>query len=118
MRYIKQLGIILAFAFAGEIFIRLVPGGLPATVMGLLFMLTALGCKLLKPEHISECAGFLSGVMAFFFLPAAVTIIQNSTLILPVLWKLLFIGVVTTFFTFFVTYGTVRLLQIMLNRKK
>ena len=118
MRYIKQLGLILAFAFAGEIFVRLVPGGLPATVMGLLFMLAALGSKLLKPAHISECAGFLSGIMAFFFLPAAVTIIQNSALILPVLWQLLFIGVITTFFTFFVTYGTVRFLQIMLNRKK
>lgn len=118
MRYIKQLGVILAFAFAGEIFARLVPGGLPATVMGLIFMLSALGLKLLKPEHLSECAGFLSGVMAFFFLPAAVAIIQNSALILPVLWQLLFIGVITTFFTFFITYGTVRLLQIMLNRKK
>ncbi|MCL1927688.1 MAG: CidA/LrgA family protein [Treponema sp.] len=118
MRYIKQLGIILAFAFAGEIFIRLVPGGLPATVMGLLFMLAAFGFKLLKPEHINECAGFLSGIMAFFFLPAAVTIIQNSSHILPVLWQLLFIGVITTFLTFFVTYGTVRLLQTILNRKK
>ena len=118
MRYIKQLGIIFAFAFAGEIFVRLMPGGLPATVMGLLFMLTALWIKLLKPEHISDCAGFLSGIMAFFFLPAAVTIIQNADLILPVLWKFIFIGVITTFFTFFVTYGTVRLLRLMLNRKK
>ena len=118
MKYIKQLGIIFAFAFSGEIFVRLMPGGLPATVMGLLFMLAALWFRLLKPEHISDCAGFLSGVMAFFFLPAAVTILQNSDLILPVLWKLLFIGVVTTFFTFFVTYGTVRLLQIIIMRKK
>ena len=118
MRFIKQLCLILAFAFAGEIFARLVPGGLPASVMGMLFMLAALGLKLLKPEHIGECSDFLSGIMAFFFLPAAATIIQNFALILPVLWQLLFIGIVCTFFTFFASYGTTRLLRILLSRKK
>ncbi|MCL2066981.1 MAG: CidA/LrgA family protein [Treponema sp.] len=118
MKYIKQLGLILSFAFAGEIFARFIPGGFPASVAGLLLMLLALGFKLLKPEHIGECSDFLSGIMAFFFLPAAVTIIQSFSVILPVLWKLLFIGIVCTFITFFVTYGTTRLLRIILNRKK
>jgi holin-like protein len=117
MKYIKQLGIILTFALAGEVFARLLPGGLPATVMGLIFMLAALGFKLLKPEHIGECSGFLSSIMAFFFLPAVATIIQNSSLILPVLWQLILIGLVCTFMTFFVSYGTVRLLRILLKRK-
>ena len=118
MRYLQQLGIIFAFAFVGELFARLVPGGLPATVMGMLFMLAALGFKLLKPEHIAESAGFLGSIMAFFFLPSAVTIIQNADLIMPVLWQLLIVAVAATFCTFFVTYGTVRLLRIILNRKK
>ena len=118
MRIIFQLGIILSFTLAGDVFIRFVPGGLPASVMGMIFMLAALGFKLLKPKHISECAGFLSGIMAFFFLPAIATLIQNSALILPVLWQLLIVVTVCTFFTFFVTYGTVRLLRILLNREK
>ena len=118
MRFITQLGLIFAFAVAGEIFVRFFPGGLPATVMGMIFMLVALGIKLLKPRHILECAGFLSGIMAFFFLPAVATIIQNFHLIHPVLWQLLFIVMFCTFFTFFVTYGTVRILRILLNRKK
>jgi holin-like protein len=118
MRYIRQLGIILAFALAGEIFARLVPGGLPATVMGMLFMLAALGFKLLRPEHIGETAGFLGSIMAFFFLPSAVTIVQNADLILPVVWKLLIVVMAATFCTFFAVYGTVRLLRLMLNRKQ
>jgi holin-like protein len=118
MQIIKQLGIIFGFTLAGDIFVRFVPGGLPASVMGMIFMLAALGFRLLKPKHISECAGFLSGIMAFFFLPAIATLIQNSALILPVLWRLVIIVTVCTFFTFFVTYGTVRLLRIMLNRGK
>ena len=118
MRFIKQLGIILAFAFAGEIIARLIPGGIPATLTGLLLMLAALGLKLLKPEHIHECSHFLSGIMAFFFLPAAVTVIQYFYLILPVLWQLVVICIACTFFTFFVTYGTTRLLRILLSRNK
>jgi holin-like protein len=117
MQYIKQLGLILAFAFAGEILARLIPGGLPASVIGMILMLAALGFKFLKPEHISGTSDFLSGIMAFFFLPAAVTIIQNFDVILPIVWQLLFIGVMCTFFTFFVSYGTVRLLRILLKGK-
>ena len=118
MRIIIQLGIILSFTLAGEIFVKIVPGGLPASVMGMVLMLAALGFKLLKPRHICESADFLSGIMAFFFLPAIATLIQNYHLILPSLWQLVFIAAVCTFFTFFVTYGTVRLLRILLNREE
>jgi holin-like protein len=117
MRYIKQLAIILAFALAGEFFVRFVPGGFQASVMGMLFMLAALRLKLLKPEHINECADFLSNIMALFFIPASVTIIQNYEIILPILWQILFIGIVCTFFTFFICYGTARLLRVLLKRK-
>ena len=118
MKYLIQLGLIFAFTAAGEIFIRFVPGGLPASVMGMLFMFIALEIKLLKPRHILESANFLSSIMAFFFLPAVANIILNFTLIQPVLWQLFFIAMFCTFFTFFVTYGTVRILRILLNGKK
>jgi holin-like protein len=122
MRFIKQLGIILAFTFAGDFIVRLVPGRLPAIVVGMVLMLIALGLKLLKPEHINECADFLGGIMAFFFVPLAVTIYQNLRMILPVLARILFIVVACTFFTFFVSYwtfrGTSRLLRILRGRKK
>jgi len=117
MRFIKQLGIILAFAFAGDLVVRLVPGRLPAIVMGMLLLLIALGLKLLKPEHIKECSDFLGGIMAFFFVPLSVTILQNYKMILPVLAPVLFIVVLCTFITFFVTYGTFRLLSVLLNKK-
>ena len=117
MQYLKQLGIILSFAFAAEIISRLVPIGLPSSLTGIFLMLAALGSKLLKPEHIGKCSDFLSSIMAFFFLPAAVTVIQNLSLISPVLWQLVVIGVGCTFITFFVSYGTTRLLRIILDRK-
>jgi holin-like protein len=118
MRFIKQLGIILAFAFSGDLIVRLIPGRLPAIVIGMLLMLIALGLKLLKPEHIKECSDFLGGIMAFFFAPLSVTILQNYKMLLPVLPQILFIVVICTFFTFFVSYGTFRLLRILQSRKK
>ena len=118
MNFILQLGLIFAFAIAGDIFVYFVPGGLPSTVMGMLFMLLALGVKLLKPKHIQESSGLLSNNMAFFFIPAMATIIINFDLIIPVLWQLVFIAVFCAFLTFFAAYGTASLLRILINRKK
>jgi len=118
MIFLLQLGLILLFAFAGELFVSFVPGGLPATVMGMVFLLFALWIKLLKPKHILECADYLSKIMAFFFLPAIAAVIQNFDMIMPVVWQLLFIALVCTFITFFTTYTTVRLLRILLEKRK
>ena len=118
MVLIFQLGLILLFAMAGELFVFVVPGGLPATVMGMVFLFIALWLKLLKPKHILECAGYLSSIMAFFFIPAVATIIMNFDIILPVVWQLLFIAIICTFITFFTAYGTVAVLRTFLRRKK
>ena len=118
MRYIKQLCIILAFAFAGEFIVRIVPGRLPAIVTGMVLMLIALGLKLLKPEHIKECSDFLGSIMAFFFAPSAAAILQNFKTIMPVIAQFIFIVVVCTIITFFVTYGTFRILHTLQDRRK
>ncbi|MDR1239396.1 MAG: CidA/LrgA family protein [Treponema sp.] len=117
MRIIQQLGLILAFGFAGEILARLVPAGMPASVLGLLLMLACLGFRLLKPEHLGETADFLSANMAFFFLPAVALVLNNFDVIQGVVLKLLAICILGTFFTFAVTYGTVRLFQIILKKR-
>jgi holin-like protein len=56
--------------------------------------------------------------MAFFFLPAAVTVLQNFDLMKPVLWQLVFIGVVCTVFTFFTAYAAVRVLRLILAGRR
>jgi holin-like protein len=81
-------------------------------------MLVCLGIKIIKPEQLGETADFLSSNMAFFFLPAAVTILQNFEAIRPWVWQLLLICLACSVFTFFITYGTVRLLRIILVKEK
>jgi holin-like protein len=117
MRIIKQLGVILAFGFAGEVLACIFPIGMPASVLGLLIMLACLGFRLLKPEHLGETADFLSANMAFFFLPAVALVLNNFDAIQGVVLKLLAICILCTFFTFAVTYGTVRLFQIILKKR-
>jgi holin-like protein len=111
MRIFKQLGVILAFGFAGDILAVLFPIGMPASVLGLLLMLICLGLRLLKPEHLGETADFLSANMAFFFLPAVTLVLNNYGAVKGAVLKLAGICVISTFFTFALTYGTVRLFQ-------
>ncbi|MDR2159244.1 MAG: CidA/LrgA family protein [Treponema sp.] len=116
MRIIQQLGLILAFGFAGETVSALLPIGMPASVLGLLIMLLCLGIKLLKPEHLGKTADFLGANMAFFFLPAVAPVLNNYSAIKDVLLLLLGICIACTFFTFALTYGTVRLFQIIMKK--
>jgi holin-like protein len=117
MRIIQQLGLILAFGFAGEILAFLVPLGLPASVLGLFLLLLCLALKILKPERLGETADFLSANMAFFFLPAVASVLNNYGEIQGVVLKLLGICILCTFFTFAATYATVRLFQIILKKR-
>jgi holin-like protein len=119
MGIFKQLGIILAFGYAGEIIAHFIPVGMPASVLGLVLMLAALGFRILKPEHLGATADFLSANMAFFFLPAVVTVLRNFDLVRPAVWRLLLICCVCAGITFGTTYGTVWLCRkIMLNRTR
>jgi holin-like protein len=112
------LGLILSFGFLGEIASFYLPLGMPASVLGMVLMLAALGFKFLKPEHLGKTADYLSANMAFFFLPAAVTILENYGYIQPVVVQLFLICIISTVTTFFITYGTVRFSRILLARGK
>jgi holin-like protein len=116
MRIIRQLGLILAFGVAGEVAGALFPAGVPASVLGIVIMLGCLGTKLLRPEHLGETADFLGANMAFFFLPAAAVVLKDYDAIRGAVPLLLGICVVSAFFTFILTYGTVRLFQILMKR--
>ncbi|MDR1931135.1 MAG: CidA/LrgA family protein [Treponema sp.] len=117
MDVLRPLGIILAFGFAGEFLSRLLPLGMPASVWGLMLMLAALGFKALKPEDLGKTGEYLSANMAFFFLPAAATVLENAALIRGAVVKLLAIIVISSAVTFFVSYGTVRLLRRILGKR-
>jgi holin-like protein len=117
MRILKQLGIILIIGYFGEILSYYIPLGLPASILGLLLMLAVLGLKLVKPGDLGETGDYLSANMAFFFLPAAATVLENYEHIASILVQVILICVSAAILTFFVTYGTVRFFRIILSKR-
>jgi holin-like protein len=118
MEILRQLGLILGFGFASEIIARRIPVGLPSGVLGILLVLAFLGAKILKPRHFGKTADFMSANMAFFFLPLAVTVLQNYESIRPILLLFTGICIITTLFTFTATYATVYILRRLLSGKR
>ncbi len=114
MRILGQICLILGFAFAGELLAFFVPLGIPASVFGLVLLLTALKTGIVKPEYINDTARFLSGNMAFFFVPPAVSIVSTYSLIHSVLFKLIIICLLSTLVTFLTAYWGVRIVQIIM----
>ena len=84
--------------------------------MILLFVLLAL--RVLKVEHIREKSDFLLSNMAFFFIPAGVSIINYFDVLAGNVGKLLLICFLTTILTFAVTAWTVRGVLLLMNRKR
>ena len=114
MKYIRQFGIILAFIFAGEGLRALLPFPVPASIYGLLFLLTALKTGLLKADRIANSADFLIEIMPLLFVPAGVGLLASWDALRPVLLPVVAVTFVSTAAVFGVT-GIVA--QRMLSRK-
>jgi holin-like protein len=72
----------------------------------------------LKIEHVQEKADFLLGNMAFFFVPAGVSIINYFDILKSTVLQLLVICVVSTIVTFAVTAYVVTLTVKLMEKKK
>ena len=70
----------------------------------------------LKIEHIREKSDFLLSNMAFFFIPAGVSIINYFDLLKSNLWQIAVICAVSTFVTFGVTAFSIRLTKRLMER--
>lgn len=114
MKYIKQLLIILAFSFVGELLAAVIPLPIPAAIYGFLLLFTALCAGLLKPEHISEAANFLISVMGIFFVAPAVNLMAYYDVIAPALVPVCIIILSSTF----VVFGVAGLVTQLLRRKE
>lgn len=80
-------------------------------------MFILLVLKWIKPEQIAEVSEYLLGIMAFFFIPSGVAIMEKYHLIRSSLLPLTVIIVLTTVVTFAVSGYTV-LFFIKLMKKK
>ncbi len=77
MKYIKQLTIILAVSFAGEVLNRLIPLPIPAGVYGIVILFLLLLTKIVPLSAVEETGAFLIEIMPLMFIPSAVGIITS-----------------------------------------
>ena len=116
MKIICQIGVIFAVCWFSQLIEAALPVPFPASVIGMLLLLALLATGLLKIEHIREKSDFLLSNMAFFFIPAGVSIINYFDLLKSNLWQIAVICAVSTFVTFGVTAFSIRLTKRLMER--
>ncbi|MCQ2501531.1 MAG: CidA/LrgA family protein [Lachnospiraceae bacterium] len=97
MKYIRQFTIILTISFIGEILHALIPFPIPASIYGLVLMLTALLTGILKLSQVKDASRFLIEIMPMMFIPASAGLIDSWGVLKPVLVPVLVIMIITTF---------------------
>ena len=118
MKIICQIAIIFTICWISQMVEAILPFPFPASVISMVLLLILLLVQCLKVDHIREKSDFLLSNMAFFFIPAGVSIINYFDLLAGSLVPLLIICLASTLLTFAVTACTVRLTRYLINRRK
>ncbi len=116
MKIIRQIGIIFTVCWLSILVEKALPFSFPASVIGMLLLFICLLTGILKIEHIQEKADFLLENMAFFFVPAGVSIINYFDVLESTWIQLVVICVISTVVTFAVTAWSVKLTIRLLSR--
>lgn len=118
MKIIKQIGIIFSICWIAQIIESVLPFDFPASVIGMIMLFLMLVFGWLKVDHIREKSDFLLSNMAFFFIPAGVSIINYFDVLQNCVVQLIVICVVSTVITFAVTAYSMKLvLKLMAAHK-
>ena len=118
MKIIRQIGIIFTVCWLSQVIAEFLPFDFPASVIGMIFLFICLLTGMLKIEHIQEKSDFLLGNMAFFFVPAGVSIMNYFDILKSSAVQLLIICIVSTVITFVVTAYSVKLTMKLIDRRK
>ncbi len=114
MKIINQIFVILLFFVLGEslsfaiqflfpsIFI-------PGTILGLFFLVLAISLKWVKKDKVEDVGNFLTSNMAFFFIPAAVSVLEYVDLLKDDLISIILLIIISIFISFFAILGSVKL---------
>ena len=122
MKIICQIGVIFAVCWFSQLIEAALPVPFPASVIGMMLLLdpglALLATGLLKIEHIREKADFLLANMAFFFLPAGVSVINYFDVLGRSAVALVLVCLLSTVITFGATALSIRFTLRLLERRK
>ena len=113
-----QIAIIFLLCLIGEVIAAILPFPFPASVISMILVFCFLLWGPLKVYHIRKQTDFLLDNMAFFFIPPAVSIVENLHYMEGKLGILIFICFITVFTTFAITAWTVTAMVKLDERRK
>ena len=114
VKYVKQLAVIMAVSFAGELLNRLLPLPVPGSVYGLVLMFLGLMTGVIKLEQVEDVGDFLLKIMPVLFVGPCVSMITVVGGIADQLAAILAVCLISTVVVMAVTGVTA---QLILNRK-
>jgi holin-like protein len=81
MKALRGMAIILGLLVLGEALSFLLPFPLPGSVIGMTLMASGLGLRIIRLEWVQDAGAFLTGNMAFFFVPVGVGLLEHLDLL-------------------------------------
>ena len=118
MEILTQLAIIAGICICGDWISSLLPIPFPGSVVAMLLLFLFLGMKWIKEEQIQEVGDFLLKNMAFFFVPAGVSVMNYFELLKASIVPFIIICVITLILTFGVTSWTVIAVMKLQQKKR
>ena len=118
MSIVAQICVVFAVCLLAEGISAVLPFSFPASVLGMVFLLVLLLCKVLKPRQLKEKSDFMLNNMPLFFIPACVGVIRYTDVLFQNFWAIVLISLLTTPLVFFVTGHVVQLTMKWVRRRE
>ena len=117
LKLLSQIGIIFGICWVSTLIEAVLPFAMPASIIGMLMLLILLVTRVVRPEHVREKSDFLLANLPFFFIPAAVSIMNYTDVLQGKLAALLAVCTISMVITFAVTSVAVRITCRLLERR-
>ena len=108
MKHLVQAAVVFLICLMGEALVGIFSLSFPSSVISMILLFLFLIFVLMKQHHIHGNIQFLQQIMAVFFVPSGVAIMENFDYLKNSLLPFLLICVITTVITFAATAYTVR----------
>lgn len=118
MKILVEWAIITGFCMVGDWIASILPIPFPGSVIAMILLFVALLMKFIKEEQIEEVGDFLLKNMAFFFIPAGVSVLNYFEILKESIVPFLFICAITLVLTFGVTAFTVSAVMKIIQKKE
>jgi putative effector of murein hydrolase LrgA (UPF0299 family) len=120
MKYLKQFTIILVILYVSNFISELISGFflLPGPILGMVLLFVLLKTGIIKLEQIEALSTFMFSIIAMFFLPSGISLINYLDLIYNSFIPIIFVGVVVTIITLALTMKFVEMLVNLTSKKE